>query len=119
MRLNELKSTAEAMADAMADDVEAKFGDRIGTISIYNIVEDSNHKRFSLQFIAYGYFWINIDYEEGMIGCIINYGDNFPVILPNTQEWYSKMDIDKFLEELRREIELRIPDKYLKAHGYM
>ena len=41
------------------------------------------------------------------------------VALNNSQEWWDEANFDDFFEELQKELELRIPDKYLQAHGWL
>jgi hypothetical protein len=40
------------------------------------------------------------------------------VPLENSQNWYDEADMEIFLKELKEQIELRIPDKFLKFYGW-
>ena len=87
--------------------------------TIIDDVSDTPHYRtFTMCFLMYDYIHVFINYTRGAIACSVRDGDCY-VFLKNSQKEYSKMDIDQFVEELQQEVKLRIPDKYLKAHGYM
>ena len=60
---------------------------------------------------------IQLNYEKGSFGCCIVTGE-MGVGLDNSQQWWDKADFDIFFKELKEEIELRIPDKYLIAKGW-
>ncbi len=58
-----------------------------------------------------------MNYERGRFGCCISYGER-TVALSNSQQWWEEADFDVFFKELERELKLRIPDKFLKAHRW-
>ena len=37
----------------------------------------------------------------------------------NTHNCYSNTDMDACIQQIAKELELRIPDKYLQAHGWL
>ncbi|MGD7043212.1 hypothetical protein [Jeotgalibacillus proteolyticus] len=92
------------------------FNDRIGSFSIFGQT-DTPYTMFSMQFIMYNYFNVILNYDRGSFGCPIVNGD-VGIGLPNSQEWYDKADLDIFCEELKEQIELRIPDKFLEHNGW-
>lgn len=61
---------------------------------------------------------ILFSYDKGRIGCSIQYGEKAFIQLDNSQKWYEETDFEIFCEELQKQIELRIPDKYLEANGW-
>lgn len=113
--------TVDEMIDILISSLEKHFESRIkGGFSTENINEDENHKEFQLLFNVYDYYWIRIGYEKCYIGACILYSQNTPVFLDLSQKyWEDDFDIDLFMEEMKKEIELRIPDKYLKAKGWL
>ena len=80
--------------------------------------QDVNHRAFSIDFEAYNYFVIRLNYDKGRFGCNIIFGEKL-IALNNSQEWWDEADFDVFFMELQKELELRIPDKYLQAHGWL
>lgn len=113
----ELNET-EKMASDFIDAIDKRMGEQVDNFVLDDVSDDPRYRTFTIRLLAYNYFHVYIRFDRGSILCALKDSDSY-ILLPNSQENYSKMDIDKFVEELRREIELRIPDKYLKAHGYM
>ena len=114
MQLNE----TEKMVDKFCDMLQKKFENRINNVVILNIFDDPYYKEFSLKFEAYDYFPVRLNYDKGRFGCCICFGDGYAVDLDNSQEWWDTADFDVFFDDLERELELRIPDKFLKAKGW-
>ncbi len=106
------------MAMRFGEEIRKRLGNIMGGTILDDVSDTPHYRTFTLEFLAYNYMYVYINYTRGALSCGVKDGSHY-VLLPNSQKEYSKMDIDKFVEELRREIELRIPDKYLKAHGYM
>ncbi len=67
----------------------------------------------------YGYFVILFNYELDIIGFSIEVGNGKLIRIINEHECYSNVDMDSYLRKVVEELELRIPDKYLKAHGWL
>ena len=114
MQLNE----TDKMAMKFNRKAREKFGNRVTDFGIENVIDDPNHRAFSITFKAYNYFVIRLNYSKGRFGCCIDFGE-YGISLANSQKWWDTADFDVFLEELKQEIELRIPDKFLKAKGWM
>ncbi|MDG5471460.1 hypothetical protein P6709_06850 [Jeotgalibacillus sp. ET6] len=96
--------------------LKGHFHDRISSFSVFEQT-DTPYTMFSMQFIMYNYFNVILNYDRGFFGCSIISGD-VGIGLPNSQERYDKADLDIFCEELKEQIELRIPDKFLEHHGW-
>ena len=95
-----------------------KMGDKVDNFCIFNVNDDVNHRAFSIDFEAYNYFAIRLNYDQGRFGCNIISGERM-IALNNSQGWWDEADFDVFLIELQKELELRIPAKYLRAHGWL
>ena len=95
-----------------------KMGDKVDNFCIFNVNDDVNHRAFSIDFEAYNYFVIRLNYDQGRFGCNIISGERM-IALNNSQGWWDEADFDVFLIELQKELELRIPAKYLQAHGWL
>ena len=95
-----------------------KMGDKVDNFCIFNVNDDVNHRAFSIDFEAYNYFVIRLNYDQGRFGCNIISGERM-IALNNSQGWWDEANFDIFFMELQKELELRIPDKYLRAHGWL
>ena len=113
MQLNE----THEMAMNLNNNIKDYFGNRVGNFVIMNVNDDPNHREFTIEFLAYKYFYITLNYEKGRFGCGIQTGKHY-ISLDNSQKWYEKTDFNIFFKELKEELELRIPDKYLEAKGW-
>ena len=96
MQLNK----TEEMARKVVEELRSHMKTRIESVSIDNVVEDRNHRSFSIYFRAYNYFLIALDCTRGRIGCSIQYGEHSFIRLENSQKWYEKTDFDIFCKEL-------------------
>ncbi len=114
MELSETNKMAVSFSRMAREKLEGK----VSGFCIFNVNDDVNHREFSVDFIAYNYFPVRLNYEKGRFGCCISYGEK-SISLENTQQWWDEADFDLFFKELQSELELRIPDKYLSAHGWL
>ena len=105
------------MASDLCDQIMERFGDRVDDFVISNVVDNPNWREFSIEFFAYNYFFIRLNYDRGRFGCCICIGE-YGISLENTKKWWDTADFDIFFDDLERELELRIPDKFLKAKGW-
>ncbi|WP_261983723.1 hypothetical protein [Listeria booriae] len=92
------------------------FDDRIGSFSVFGQT-DTPYSMFSMQFKMYDYFFVILNYDRGAFGCAIVNGE-LGIGLPNSQEWYDEADMITFCKELQKQLELRIPDKFLEYKGW-
>ena len=107
----------QTMAINFTKMAKEKMGDKVKDFCISDVYDDVNNRAFSVEFTAYDYFPIRLNYERGRFGCCILYGER-TVALSNSQQWWEEADFDVFFKELERELKLRIPDKFLKAHRW-
>lgn len=95
----------------------ARFGDRVDDFVILDVIDDPNWREFGIEFYAYDYFIVRLNYDRGRFGCCICEG-KYGIRLNSSQENWDTADFDIFFDDLERELELRIPDKFLKAKGW-
>lgn len=113
----ELNST-QKMALQFNKMAREKFQDRVEGFCVKDINNDANNRVFMVEFVAYNYFPVRLNYEKGRFGCCIVFGSRV-IGIENSQKWWDEADFDVFFKELRDELELRIPDKYLRKHGWI
>ncbi|MDF2822459.1 MAG: hypothetical protein K0R15_2907 [Clostridiales bacterium] len=108
----------QKMAMEFNKKIREKMGERIDDFCIVDVIDDENHRAFSVEFIAYNYFPIRMNYEKGRFGCCILWG-NKSIELVNSQKWWDEADFDIYFKEFKEELELRIPDKFLISRGWI
>ena len=92
------------------------FGDAVSAI-VLDGVTDIPSKAFYIEFVLYNYFCMRFNYDRGHFGsCIVN-GEN-AVSIQTKIEWDDECDYSKYWQEVKDEIRLRIPDKYLEKHRW-
>ena len=80
-----------------------KMGDKVDNFCIFNVNDDVNHREFSIDFEAYNYFAIRLNYDQGRFGCNIISGERM-IALNNSQEWWDEANFDIFFMELQKEL---------------
>ena len=92
------------------------FGNRISGIEITKIEESHPRENaFYLKFRMYDYF----DMTGGggtSLGWEIRKGEYF-IDLPTSQHWFGLAHFDEFFKDMQEELELRLPDDYLKKNA--
>ena len=110
----------DILADEFFDIVKRVFKDKIDVIVFDNIVDEPNHQTFKLDFMVYDYFTIEFDYENGMCEFFIVLTKEAKISLTKEPAVYSQItDWGSYLRRVVDEIEIRIPDKFLKAKGWL
>ena len=110
----------DILSDEFFDIVKRVFKDKINGIVFDDIVDEPNHQTFKLDFKAYDYFTIEIDYENDLCEFFIVLTKEAKISLTKEPAVYSQItDWDSYLKGIMDEIELRIPDKFLKAKGWL
>ena len=110
----------DILADEFCDILDRVFAKRIGTFCIYDIVDETSHQTFKLDFGAYDYFAIEFDYENDLCEFFIVLSKEVKLSLTKEPAVYSQItDWDSYLRGVMDELELRIPDKFLKAKGWL
>ena len=100
--------------------IERYFGDRASELTICEFVDVPNHRILRLVFRAYDYYWVQFGYENDLCGFSIDLGDEFGASLESKMRSYMETkDWESYLKEIMAEIELRIPDEYLKEKGWL
>ena len=116
MELNE----TEKFAVETSRMIRTYFGNKMDSCGIYDAVEEANHQEFKIDFKAYDYFTIEFDYENDLCEFFIVLSKEVKLSLTKEPAVYSKIiDWDSYLKGIKDELELRIPDKFLKAKGWL
>ena len=113
------KNELEDIRIDVGERIRKIFGNKIKSITYYDIVEEPGRWAFNIGFYAYGYYYIVFTYELDIIGFSIEVGNGRLVSVMNTHDCYSGTDMDAYIQRVAKELELRIPDKYLQAHGWL
>ena len=58
-------------------------------------------------------------YDNGEFGCCILADEDMVIELELSQKHWESADFNQYLKELKEEIELRLPDKFLGARGWL
>lgn len=98
--------------------IKEEFGDRIKGIEIFDVVNEPSHWAFKIRFVAYDYFVVVFNYELDIIGFSIEVNGGRYISLLSGHNCYSNTDFRKHLQGVQENLELRIPDKFLKANGW-
>lgn len=115
MELNNTQKKALEVSKIIRD----TFENRVSSAKIYDVADDAGYHSFKIGYIAYNYFSVVFQYEQDIIGCYIECGKNSCISLITDKCCYSDTDMHEYLSKVRNELELRIPDKYLKSKGWM
>lgn len=115
MELNKI----QLMAVNISKVLKNILNDRISSSKIYDLIDESNHYSFKIGFTAYNYFYVVFQYNLDIIDCYIEVGNNLCVPLITAKNCYSDTVIEDYILKIKDELELRIPDKYLKAKGWL
>ncbi|BAW17401.1 hypothetical protein SITYG_14220 [Streptococcus intermedius] len=115
MELNNM----DILSDEFCDILERVYANRIGTISIYDIVDEPNHHTFKLKFRVYNFAGVKFQYENDLFEIHLFLNINKEKVISKPNSHYSEIsDWDSYLKEIMLEIESYIPEKYLKAKGW-
>ena len=80
--------------------------------TVYDVVDVPNNHMFGIKFKTYGYY-------VGLIGFLINLNSHGISLYKKRCGYSDITDWDSYLKEIMTEIELRIPDEYLRAKGWL
>ena len=98
--------------------VKQIFGDKIGSLEFFDIVEVPDHWSFKIRFIAYDYYVILFNYELDIIGFSIENANGIKIPVVKEHNCYSDNQLDDYINKVMENLELRIPDKYLEQNGW-
>lgn len=115
-----VQESMEAIKQEVIERIQRFFGDRATDVTICELVDVPNHYILRLIFRAYDYYWVQFNYDNDLCGFSIDLGDEFGASLESKMRSYmGTKDWDNYLKEIMAEIELRIPDEYLKEKGWL
>lgn len=109
----------DILAYEFCDILDRVFGDKIDDIVFDDIIDEPNYQTFKLEFKAYDFFAIEFDYENDKCEFFIVLTKEVKISITKEPAVFSQItDWDSYLKGIMAEIELRIPDKFLKAKGW-
>ncbi|EPD86144.1 hypothetical protein [Streptococcus sp. HPH0090] len=115
-----LKKSMQELATEVSERIQRAFGDRASDMTIYDVVEVPNHQMFSIKFKAYDYYEAHFGYELSFTDFYIVISKGIGISLPKEKyDFGSITNWDSYLKEIMAEIELRIPDEFLQAKGWL
>ena len=110
------KECAEEIAKEVINGLISTFADVVSAITLLDVT-DIPSKSFHIEYVVYNYFCMRFNYDKGHFGTCIIYGEN--AVSVNTElEWDDNCDFSKYWQEVKDEVRLRIPDKYLEKYGW-
>lgn len=98
--------------------IRIRFGDRVDDFAIVNVIDDPECREFGVEFCAYDYFKVMINYNKGKFDCFVC-EEGLKLKLNSSQELWETADFDVFFNDIEKELELRIPDKFLDSKGWL
>ncbi|MDK8091636.1 hypothetical protein QP686_07260 [Streptococcus intermedius] len=115
-----MKKSMQELATEVSERIQRAFGDRASDMTIYDVVDVPNHRMFSIKFKAYDYYEAHFGYELSFTDFYIVISEGVGISLPKEKyDFGSITNWDAYLKEVMAEIELRIPDEFLKTKGWM
>lgn len=110
------KNSAQDTAKEFIKTAKKHFYNKIEGITMYSIT-DEPYKIFSIKFCAYKFYIVVLNYDRGHFGCSISFG-NDTISLESNVQWDDNSDLEAFWEDIDKQLQLRIPDKFLEANGW-
>ena len=114
MQLNDTIRLARKITMNLRTNMKNKVEDCV----IYDIVEKDNNKSFNIDFEAYNFYEIKLSYKNNKIDWSIKFDDKTTIDIERDVIADSETNLNLFFEEMRKELEMRIPDKFLQANGW-
>ncbi len=106
---------ANKIVEILTNGLKSTFGCKIDNISICECT-DVPHTMIAIEFEAYKYFNVRLNFDRGRFGCSIING-KYGVRLESSEKRFEEADLDKFFSDIKTELEVRIPDKYLARYN--
>lgn len=110
-------SKIKKQALKICDAIKEFFKDKVTNVELVSEMINWSPDSFEIQFEAYNFFLVCFTFEMGF-GFSIKTGDLY-IGLPNSQNDWNKINLNKMFSELQQELELRIPDKFLSNRGWL
>lgn len=80
-------SETQKMSTFFCDKLREKFTNKVDDFVISDMIDDPNHRSFSITFTAYDYFPIRMNYDMGRFGCCTSY-EKRGIGLKNSRKWW-------------------------------
>jgi len=112
-----VKMKPSEMAEKIIKSFEEKLGNAVEKFKISDLTDDSHPIQYwggTIKFKIYNFYIIRIEFKPGRLDAYIPNGHS----VNNIEISNYDMDWDKLVEEVKEEVQLRIPEKYLIAKGY-
>lgn len=109
----------ENIMNELQNSITAYFAGAATDFQFFNINKDPNHLYFTLEFLAFNYFWISITYDSGRLTKYITQGKHI-IYLDDKRIYFDDADfnLEKWTEKLYELIKIRIPEHYLEYYNF-
>jgi len=107
---------SEEIKKILLNSLKSAFQGKIDDICVCEN-RDEPHVTVSIEFEVYRYFILRLTYDRGSLVCAIVNG-KYGIVLNSTEKWFDNADMSKFFNDIRDEVEMRIPDKYLVKNNW-
>jgi len=111
---------AQETLDYIMNKTKVFFQDRVESFKVDKFM-DSTWPEFGFTFRAYKKFDMRLGYDRGSYGFVICDGE-YGYRIPSNVQWYNNNEnnnIDTLLRDTKHDLELRLPDEYLKENGWL
>lgn len=117
MDLNiEIVGKNKAFAIALSAEARKFFQNRVSDF-FFSLPSNGEKGKISITFKAYDFFWIKLRYKNKKITCGIEMGDKLLYLCKS--EISNSEDLHGIFKLLEMQLELRIPDKFLKSNHWL
>ena len=117
MDLNiEVVGKTRAFAIALSVEVRKFFQNRVSDF-FFSLPSNEGKGKISITFKAYDFFWIKLRYKNKKLTCGIEMGDKLLYLCES--EVSNIEELNGIFEILEMQLELRIPDKFLKSNHWL
>ena len=105
------------MYKSIMNKIRNYFDDKIDGFVVED-TDDINQDTFTIRFEAYESFTLYIHYNAGNYSCYFMIG-GVKFHFKGVQEYFETEDYETLFSEIKQELELRLPDKFLEARGWL
>jgi hypothetical protein len=101
----------------LISELELVFGNRLNNIKVVEST-DKPYTMLGIEFELYNFFGMRINYISGRFACTIIKGSTGFRLYSDNEKLNDEL-MKSFMNEIKEQVELRIPDKYLIKNNWL